>query len=58
VLGEDWNGVVDEVGEAVVERDGDGAWLSQDLGQRNDGDACCREKIHVAAKGRGRHGDD
>ena len=40
VLGEDWDGVVDEVGEAVVEGDSYGTWLGESLSEGDDGDAC------------------
>ena len=38
VFGEDRDGVVDEVGEAVVEGDGDGVGMGEDLIEGYDGD--------------------
>jgi len=58
VLGKDRDGVVDEIGEAVVECNGDRAGPDEDLIERNDGNSCCGEAVHVAAEYCRRHGDD
>ena len=58
VLGEDRNGVVNEVGEAVVEGDGNGPRLGERPVKRDDRNACFREEVHVTAERGGRHGDD
>jgi len=58
VLGKDGDGMVNEVGKAVVKRDGNGTGLSKRPIKWDDRNACLGEEVHVAAKSCRRHGDD